>query len=266
MHDTIIKAGRHIGSYDVVGDIAIVVVPDHLVGRERIIAHEILQSNSKIKVVAKRTGLYGGEFRTVSLQVLAGEKRLETELREFGVRLRLNVETVYFSVRSGHERKRIASLVKKGESVLVLFSGIAPFPLLISRYAEAPLIVGVEKNPVAHHYALENLRINKNTGNIRLVLGDVAEVLPTMNTQYDRVVMPLPTAGEQYLPYALQALKPLGTLHFYDMQHPQSFSSSRHMIARVCREKGRNMVSAAIVKAGHCGPKSFRICVDATIA
>ncbi len=138
---------RLVGAYDVVGDIAIVIIPEELEAKEHLIAEAILTSNRKINVVAKRAGNYGGEFRTMPLQILAGENRKETEVKEFGIRLLVNPETVYYSVRSGNERKRIASLVAPGESVLVLFSGIAPFPLIISRYSKAKSIVGIEKNP-----------------------------------------------------------------------------------------------------------------------
>jgi tRNA (guanine37-N1)-methyltransferase len=150
-----------VGSYDVVGDIAIIIIPEILKPYEKLIADALLAGNGSIKVVAKRAGSYGGEFRTIPLDILAGEKRKETEVREFGIRLRLNPERIYFSVRSGNERRRIASLVAADEAVLVLFSGIAPFPLIISRFSKARIIVGIEKNPEAHAYALENLQLNK---------------------------------------------------------------------------------------------------------
>ncbi len=103
-----------VGAYDVVGDIAIVIIPPELEVREHLIADVILNSNKKIRVVAKRVGNYGGEFRTIRLQILAGENRKETEVKEFGVRMLVNPEKVYYSVRSGNERKRIASLVAQG--------------------------------------------------------------------------------------------------------------------------------------------------------
>ncbi len=130
--------------------------------------------------MAKRAGNYGGEFRTIPLCILAGENRKETEVKESGIRLLVNPETVYYSVRSGNERRRIASLVQSGESVLVLFSGIAPFPLVIAGYSEAKSVVGIEKNPQAHAYGLQNLSRNKKLKNIQLYLGDVTEVVPEL--------------------------------------------------------------------------------------
>lgn len=257
---------RLIGAYDLVGDIAIISIPVELTSKENLIAEALLGSNRKISVVAKRAGKYRGEFRTIPLRILAGENRKETEVKESGIRLLVNPETVYYSVRSGNERRRLASLVQPGESVLVLFSGVAPYPLVIARYSRAKSVVGIEKNPKAHGYAVENLRRNKKQQNISLYLGDVREVLPALSATYDRVVMPLPTRGEEFLSCALQALNPNGSLHFYDMQHPELFARSIEKIIAACTLENRTVLSSSIIRCGHCAPQSYRICIETTIS
>jgi len=254
-----------IGSYDIVGDIAIIIIPETLKACERLIANAILAGNRRIKVVAKRAGVYGGEFRTIPLSILAGENRKETEVREFGIRLRLNPERVYFSVRSGNERRRIASLVTPGESVLVLCSGVAPYPLAISRFSLAKVIVGIEKNPEAHGYALQNLQLNKKLRNIILYLGDAGAIIPILSECFDRVVMPLPTMAETFLADALRILKPGGYLHFYDLQRPDCFADSFAKITAACSTNNRQVEGFSIIKCGHCGPRTYRICIDARI-
>jgi tRNA (guanine37-N1)-methyltransferase len=254
-----------IGGFDVVGDIAIIIIPEALVVREQVIAAAILANNSRIRVVAKRAGLYGGEFRTIPLCILAGENRTVTEVREFGLRLRLNAERVYYSVRSGNERRRIASLVAPGESVLVLFSGVAPYPLIISQFSKARRIVGIEKNPESHEYALQNLQLNKKLKNITLHLGDAATVIAEWAERFDRVIMPLPTMAENFLPATLRVLKAGGTLHFYDLQRPDGFTDSVGKIIAACSACSRKVLSSEIIRCGHCGPQTFRICVDARI-
>lgn len=256
-----------VGSYDVVGDIAILIVPEGLEAREQLIARTLLESTPRLKVVAKRAGMYGGEFRTIPLTILAGEERKQTEVREFGIRLQVNPESVYYSVRSGHERRRVALLVGEGEDVLVLFSGIAPYPLVISRFSRARSIVGVEKNPAAHGYALRNLALNRKLRNIELYLGDAGELdtlLP--GRRFDRVVMPLPTMAAAYVVPALEALKPGGWLHYYDMQRQGEFDLSLQKVEEICRQQGRAVVSEHITRCGHCAPRTFRICIDARIS
>ena len=255
-----------IGAYDVLGDIAVVTIGAGLIAREQEIAAAILAGNPRLKVVAKRAGHYGGEFRTMPLTILAGENRQETEVKEFGVRLLVNVATVYYSIRSGNERKRIAALVTPGESVLVLFSGIAPLPLMIARYSKAGAIVGIEKNPQAHAYALTNLARNKQPANIRLYQGDVREVVPRLAARFDRVLMPLPTGAEAFLPCALQALQKEGSLHFYDMQALDSLAGSVAKIDTACCAAQRKLNFFTVNRCGHCGPNTYRICVDAKIS
>lgn len=252
-------------SYDVVGDIAITIIPETLKHKESIVGQAILESNRKIKVVAKRVGYYGGEYRTIPLQIIAGAERKETVVKEFGLRFRLNVETVYYSVRSGSERRRIASLVQEGESVLVLFSGVAPYPLVLSKYSQAARIVGIEKNPEAHAYAMHNLTLNKKCQNIVLLNEDAGALLPAVSQKYDRIIMPLPAGGERYLPAAIDVLRSGGWLHFYDFQQQGQFERSIDKIARACSAVDRREEQAEIIQCGHSAPRTYRICVDARV-
>lgn len=254
-----------VGGYDVVGDMAIIIVPKLLAAREKDIANAILQSNKRIKVVAKRSGHYEGEFRTIDLEIIAGNCTKDVLVKEFGVRLVFDPQAVYFSTRSANERKRIASLVQKGEDVLVLFSGIGPFPLVISRFSEARSIIGIEKNRAAFEYAQKNLQLNKKLNNITFYLGDVVDVVPNLKRRFDRVLMILPTRGEEFLPIALQTLKTGGYLHFYDMAHLGHFTDSIEKVAVAADDQQRQVVSATVSKCGHCAPRTYRICVDACV-
>lgn len=253
-------------SYDVIGDIAVIIIVPELEHRAQLIGEAILENNKKIKVVAKRNGIYGGEFRTIPLTVIAGENRKETVHREYGVQLVVNPETTYFSVRSGTERKRVADLVTPGERVLVLFSGVAPYPLVVSKNSMAKEIVGIEKNREAHRYGLENISRNKRCNNVKLYCGDVADVLPTLNVTFDRVIMPLPKGAEEFLPLSLSVLQPGGALHYYDMQHADGFRTSVEKVERACDKLGQKIRSASVVKCGHCAPRTYRICVDVLLA
>lgn len=252
-------------SYDVVGDIAIIIIPDELSHREKQIGEAILANNKKIKVVAKRDGFYTGEFRTIPLTIIGGENRKETVHKEYGVRLRVNPEEVYFSVRSGTERYRVAKLVQPGEDVLVLFSGIAPYPLVIGGNSRAGTIVGVEKNPLAHRFGVKNCTLNRKISNIHLIEGDAEEVVRLLGRKFDRIVMPLPVGGERFLSMAIDTLSSGGRLHYYEMQDADGFSNSVQNMERFCSAARRQLVSCEVVKCGHPAPRTYRICVDAHI-
>ena len=149
-------------SFDVVGSILIFIdFPEKLKKKEKIIAETFLKELKNVKTVCKKTKKYSGKYRTPKLKIIAGEKTKETTHKENNILLKLDVEKVYFSQRSSNERLRISNLVKKGEDVLVMFSGCAPFLCVIAKNSKAKTIIGVEINPTAHKYAIENLKLNK---------------------------------------------------------------------------------------------------------
>ena len=259
------EMAKLVSSYDLLGEMAIVEIPASLTDKETQIAGAIMRLNKRVKFVAKRVGRYCGEFRTVKHQTILGEAQNEIEIVESGVRFLLNPQKVYFSPRMGNERRRIASLVQQGEDVLVMFSGIAPYPLIISQYSKARSITGVEKNLDAHEYAKKSLQLNKSLRNVVLHGGDVSEILPHLDSCFDRVVMVLPIKGEVYLPHALKLLKPGGHLHFYDMQFPERFGDSIEKVTISASVQHRRVAQSTVTKCGHCGPQCYRVCVDATI-
>ena len=252
-------------SYDVVGDIAIIIVQPELEHRQSLIAEAVLRANKNIRVVAKRAGHYQTELRTIELEIIGGENRKETIHKEYGIRLKLDPGKVYFSVRSGSERKRIADLVAVGEAVLVMFSGVAPYPLHIARFSESSTIVGVEKNPLAHRYAEENLVLNRAGDRIDLYQGDVCEILPKLALRFSRIVMPLPKQGKLFLPLALEHLRPAGQLHYYLMQRPDALDQSLLELREICRQAGRTLSHYKITTCGHTAPNSYRYCIDGLI-
>lgn len=252
--------------YEVIGDIAIISISpsyDHL---EKEIAQAILAAYPDLRLVAKRLSNHSGEFRIAALQKIDGDGGFNTIHKEFGLHLHVNPETVYFSPRSGSERYRIAGQVNKNEQVLVMFSGIGPFALMIGLHSEASKIIGVEKNSQAHRLALNNLEVNKKAKNVQFVCGDVISVLPSLNKLFDRIIMPLPLSGADYLHLALRFLLPGGMLHFYDFQYKDEFELSMRTVHKACGDEGRVVVDYAIHQCGHVGSRRYRVCVDARVS
>ncbi len=252
-------------SYDVVGDIAIIVIPQALRHRERLVGEAVLASNARIRVVARRAGGHDGEFRTRSLKVIAGENRKETLHREYGVRLLVNVEEAYFSARSGTERYRVARCVRPEETVLVCFSGVAPYPLMIAAHSAASLVVGIEKNPKAHQYAVRNCTLNKCCQQVQLFEGDVACHVPRFDMKFNRIILPLPYGGIDFLPLVLSVLKSGGWIHLYAMGEKNGRSQLIEEVENICQKAGREIVAPVAVKAGHCASGVFRFCIEGEV-
>ena len=245
-------------SFDVVGDILIFSeFPEELKSKEKIIGQTILELMKPVKVVCKKTKFHSGIFRTKKVRILAGARRKTTTHKENNVRVKLNVETCYFSPRLSNERLRISNLVKKGESVLVLFSGISIYPLVISKNTSAKEVYGVEINPSAHEFAEGNVKLNK-IDNIRLFRGDVKDAVPQLKKKFDRILMPLPKSAEDFLDIALKVSKKGTIIHFYDFLFEKDFDQAVEKIKKHCKK----CKILDIVKCGQFSPRKFRICVD----
>ncbi len=249
-------------SYDMVGDLAIFSdIPKELKNKEKLIAEELLKIHKNIKVVLKKTKKYSGKYRTPKLKIIAGEKRKETELRENNVRLKLNPEKAYFSVRLATERKRINQLVKPNESVLVMFSGIGPYSISIAKNTKAKEVYSIEINPEACKYQKENILLNK-INNVKLFKGDVRKIVLKLKKKFDRILMPLPRGAESYLDTALKAAKKNTIIHFYDFLHEQEFNKAKEKIDKACKKLKKKYKILNLVKCGQFGPGIYRICVD----
>jgi tRNA (guanine37-N1)-methyltransferase len=255
-------------SYDIVGDIAILEIPDELKKKEKIIAEELLKLNKNTKVVCKKAGIHSGEFRVQKLKFLAGEKRKDTLYKENNVKIKLNPEKVYFSVRLSSERKRIYELINKEtnrdskkESILVMFSGSGVYPLVISKNTKAKEIYGIEINPFAHKMALENLELNK-IKNVKLFKGDVKKVIPKLNKKFDRILMPLPKDAENFLETAFLAAKKGTIIHLYDFAQEKDFADRKKRVTELSKRLGKKIKILNLVKCGQYAPFTFRICID----
>ena len=250
-------------SFDAVGDILIFSeFPNELSKKEKIIGQTILENYHNIKTILKKTKRYSGRFRTPKLKVIAGAKRKETTHKENNVFIKLDVEKVYFSPRMSSERKRITELTNPNESVLVMFSGSGVYPLVIAKNSKCKEVYGIEINPIAHKYGLENVKKNKLENKIKLFFGDVKKIMPKLNKKFNRILMPLPKGGEDFLNLTLKYIKNKGIVHFYDFLHEDEFYKGEEKVKKACEKLNRKYRILKTVKCGQYAPGFFRVCVD----
>ncbi len=241
-------------SFDIIGDIVVIEIPPELRKKEKIVGRTILKLFSNVKVVAAEAGEHAGKYRRQKLRIIAGEKRFETNQKESGVRLMLNVATCYYSPRLGSERMRIAKQVKKGEHVLVVGSGVAPYPLILSKHSLAERIFGVEVNPAAHQYAAKNIILNK-AHKVILVKGDIRK-MPL--GKFDRIISAIPHEGVKLLPTLLKFAKKGTLLHIYDFAPEENLSEPAEKLKKKCK-------ILRVVKTQQIGIRRYRVCIDAKV-
>lgn len=249
-------------SFDIIGDIAILEVPNELKKKEKLIGNTILELLPNVKVVAVEQGEHKGAFRRQKLKVVAGEKRLVTIHKESAVVLALDVEKCYYSPRLGSERLRIASQVAEGEKILVAGSGIGVYPLVLAKHSKAAKVVGVEINPVAHKFALQNVQTNKLASKVQVLKGDVFKA---KLGKFDRVIMAMPTFGVKCVPQLLKFAKKGAFLHVLDFAEESDREAPAKELVNLCKEKKRPCKIMGVVKTGTPGVRRLRVCVDAKV-
>ncbi len=254
------------GSFDIIGDIAILEIPEG--ENEKKLAEGLLKIHKNLKTIYMKEGERAGEFRLRKLRKLWGNGP-ETIHREHGCVFKMDVTKTYFSPREGTERQRIAGQVKPGEDVLIMFSGIAPYGIAVAKkQPRVGHVYCIEKNKHAHKYAEENVKLNRMKYQVIPVLGDVRKRSKEFYGKMDRIVMPLPGEGYKYLPVAISCLKPGGgTLHFYYISMEKDmFSMPEKILETQAKMMGKKVKILGERKVLPYSPKSWKICLDCRIS
>ncbi len=220
-------------AFDIIGDIAIVEIPEELINRKKIIGQAIMKINKRVHSVFMKKSPLKGVFRTREVEFICGENKKETIHKENGCVFKVNIEKVYFSPRLSYERKRIMELVKEGEKILAMFAGVGPFPIVIKKHKNVN-IVAVELNPYAVKLMKENLKLNKI--NFKVIEGDVREYIK--ENYFDRILMPLPKDAELFLPYAFKNIKNNGVIHIYTFEEKEdAFKKAKEKIEKEAKKE-----------------------------
>ncbi|OYT28606.1 hypothetical protein B6U98_04435 [Thermoplasmatales archaeon ex4572_165] len=204
-------------SFDLIGSIILIKLDDELIPSQSIIGKALLQTHSHVESVY-RIKAVSGELRTRSTFHIAGIKQNLTIHKEYGLFFEVNIDKTYFNPRLATERMYIASQVKNDENILDMFTGVAPFPIMISRYAKPKSIIAVDKNRDAIVLAEKNIKRNKIETDIRLFHDDaknIPDIIKLNKTNPDRIIMNLPFHAHDFFLQALQCVKQNAVIHLY---------------------------------------------------
>ncbi|MBS7620646.1 class I SAM-dependent methyltransferase family protein [Candidatus Bathyarchaeota archaeon] len=202
---------------DIIGDIAIIEIPPELEAYKTEIGNAVLQVHKNLRTVLAKAGAVKGEYRTRKYMTIAGEPKTRTIHKEHGCQYHIDLSKAYFSPRLSHEHKRVASMVREGETVIDMFAGVGPFSILIAKTHEHVKVYAIDINPEAIVLLEKNIRLNRVEGKVHPVLGDAKQIIKQkLRGQADRVIMNLPEKAIEFVGAACKALKPEGgTIHFY---------------------------------------------------
>ncbi len=168
-------------------------------------------------VVEDVSGIHG-VFRTPEVRILWG-RGMEVDHVEGGVHYTFDVAKVMFSSGNLPERTSIASKIPDGAVVVDLFAGIGYFTLPIAVHARPAHVYACELNPVAYHYLVENLRLNR-AANVTPLFGDCRATAPRGVAD---VVLMGHFSARDFLDVAFDSLRGAGLVVYHELCPKEQF-------------------------------------------
>ena len=248
-------------SFDTIGDIVILEIPDDLINKKQMIGDAALEFTKRKSVYMKKSAIKG-TTRVRELEFLSGKDDSITIHKEHGARLKLDVREVYFSPRLATERKRVMESVKNGEKILDMFCGIGPFPIVIAKNKNVD-ITAVDINDKAIKYLNENIKLNKLKGNIKTYCGDVRDVANSFNTKFDRIIMNLPGLAYTFLDVSVDLIKNEGIINYYEFS--DSYEQGIERLNKAANNVGKKVEIINTRKVKSTSPGEWHIAIDGKI-
>ena len=248
-------------SFDTIGDIVILEIPDELQDKKQLIGDAAYKFTKRKAIYMKKSAIKG-TIRVRDLEFLSGVDDSLTIHKEHGVRLKLDVREVYFSPRLATERKRVMESVKDGEKILDMFCGIGPFPIVIARNKDVN-ITAVDINEAAIKYLDENVKLNKLKGNIESHCGDVREVSKGFKTKFDRIIMNLPGLAYSFLDVAVDLIEDDGIINYYEFS--DSYEQGIKRLNEAASSAGKKVEILNTRKVKSISPDEWHVSIDAKI-
>ncbi|MBQ2654530.1 MAG: class I SAM-dependent methyltransferase family protein [Methanobrevibacter sp.] len=249
-------------SFDTIGDIVILEIPDELYSKRQIIG-EAAYKFTKRKAVYMKKSAIKGTIRIRDLEFLAGTDDSITIHKEHGARLKLDVREVYFSPRLATERKRVMESVRDGEKILDMFCGIGPFPIVIARNKNVK-ITAVDINESAIRYLKENIGLNKLAGSIKPYCGDVREVSKSFNCKFDRIIMNLPGLAYTFLDVAVDLIEDSGIINYYEFSN--SYEQGIKRLESACEKSEKKIEIINCRKVKSTSPDEWHVAIDGKVS
>jgi tRNA (guanine37-N1)-methyltransferase len=257
-------------SYDVIGDIIIIKIPNSLQQKKYTIGKLLLENMKHVRSVFIQTSSVDGDFRLRRLELLAGAFRTVTEHHEYGCRFKVDVGKVYFSPRLSTERQRIAKIVRNNEIITNMFAGVGTFSILIAKQNPCSTVFSIDSNPKAHNLCLVNARLNKVQDRVFPLCGDAKFIAGNLLADLsDRVLMPLPEKAKEFVDTAVTCLRnKKGTIHYFAHVKAQNrkdaINAGKLATTEAFRYYTHELGTTRIVR--EVGPRLYQIVSDVIVS
>ena len=253
-------------SYDIIGKIALIKLNEKLLKYKLEIGEAHLKANKNLETVCVVYPVKG-ELRTRKIEIIAGKKQTKTIHFEYGSKFIIDIKKVYFSPRLANERKRISKRVQKGETIVDMFAGVAPFSIIIGKFSNPKIIYAVDKNKEAIDLAKTNIKINNLLDKIEVICLDaknIENIFSQKNQKADRIIMNLPFSAHLYFENALKIAACKCILHYYDILTNENIKNRISKLSKIAKKNNFILEKTVINNIKTYAPREFYIGIDIT--
>jgi len=199
------------------GHVAVLWLHPDIVPFQNQIGEAVLQYDSRIQSVLRRTAAISGPYRQPAVELIAGSENTDTQFKENGVIFHLDPMKVMFSVGNKTERMRMSQL-GTDECVVDMFAGVGQLSLPMAVHARPRIIHAIEWNPDAFQYLSLNIEANKVADIVKPHFGDSGQLAPKIvQGEADRVLMGLIKGTTRYLKQGVSCVSSGGILHVHEV-------------------------------------------------
>uniref|UniRef100_A0A7N0V1L0 tRNA (guanine(37)-N1)-methyltransferase n=1 Tax=Kalanchoe fedtschenkoi TaxID=63787 RepID=A0A7N0V1L0_KALFE len=219
-------------AFEMVGHIAHLNLRDEHLPYKKLIAKVVYDKHSsKIQTVVNKTDAIQNNYRTMQLEVLAGNHSLVATVVENGLRVQVDLATVYWNSRLATERQRLVDCFTRDDVVCDVFAGVGPIALAAAKKVKR--VYANDLNPQAVEYMERNCVLNKLERRVKVFNMDGRRFIHAMFTSskaesITQVVMNLPGDAAEYLDVfkGIYRDKPKGGKFRYPTIHVYAFSKA----------------------------------------
>tara|TARA_Y100000034_G_scaffold14224_1_gene14884 strand:+ start:700 stop:1479 length:780 start_codon:yes stop_codon:yes gene_type:complete len=255
--------------YDIIGNIAI-IKGEGRNGKAKSKVQKLRQAKrllklNSVKTVLEKVGNVKGRLRKVKLKHVFGERDFIADYRENGCRFKFDVRSCYFSPRLSNDRKQVALKIKKKDKVLVMFSGVGVYPIVINHYKKPEKIVSVELGRDCNKYAKENLKLNKMLGNVEIIQGDVKKKVGKGLGKFEVIMMARPNLKQSFLKSALVVSKKGTRIFYHAFCKDKDIKKIVEGLVKEAKGFGKKIKVRKTVFAGEIAPYKHRYRVEIVV-
>ncbi|KAA8523816.1 hypothetical protein F0562_010239 [Nyssa sinensis] len=190
-------------AFETVGHIAHLNLKDEHLPFKKLIAKVVLDKNKpKIQTVVNKIGAIDNDYRTMQLEVIAGNRSLVTTVVENGLRFHVDLATVFWNSRLATERQRLLNCFTSKDVICDVFAGVGP--IAISAAKKVKHVYANDLNPYAVEFLERNCVLNKLERKIEVFNMDgrrfIEAIFASEKAQsITQVVMNLPNDATEFL-------------------------------------------------------------------